>query len=126
MLFKLSSSTSITAIKNRLTSQSLDTEINLTKLDVLDTFPKLKIAIAYLDENGEELGWPADLTRLETAKVVYHEMEGWNKPTTEARSYYDLPKQARDYVEYIERFVALKCTYIGTGPSRDAVIKRSL
>lgn len=52
--------------------------------------------------------WPADLSRLENAKVVYHEMEGWMKPTTEARSYYDLPKQARAYIEYIEEFVGVK------------------
>jgi len=100
------------------------TELNLTKLDVLDTFKKVKIAIGYLDENGEEMGWPADLSRLENCKVVYHEMEGWNKPTTEARNYYDLPPRAREYIEYIEKFVGVKCRYIGTGPSRDAIIRR--
>ncbi|CAG8973891.1 hypothetical protein HYALB_00003669 [Hymenoscyphus albidus] len=100
------------------------TEINLTKLDVLDTFKTIKIATQYLDENGEDMGWPADLSQLEKCKVVYHEMEGWQKPTTEARSYYDLPKQAREYVEYIETFVGVRIAWIGTGPSRDAVIRR--
>ena len=33
------------------------------------------------------------------------EFEGWNKPTTHAKSYYDLPKQARAYIEFIEQFV---------------------
>jgi adenylosuccinate synthase len=36
---------------------------------------------------------------LEQAEVVYHEMPGWQTPTTGAKSYYDLPKKARDYVE---------------------------
>lgn len=43
--------------------------------------------------------YPADLDILNRAEVVYHEMPGWQKPTTNARNYYDLPKAARDYVE---------------------------
>lgn len=43
--------------------------------------------------------YPADLDILDRAEVVYHEMPGWNKPTTNAKTFYDLPKAARDYVE---------------------------
>ncbi|KAH8172861.1 adenylosuccinate synthetase domain-containing protein [Sarocladium implicatum] len=101
------------------------TSLNLTKLDVLDTFETIKIAIAY-KINGEELdSYPADLEILEQAEVVYHEMPGWQTPTTGAKSYYDLPKKARDYVEYIENFVGVKVKYIGTGPEREAMITRS-
>lgn len=93
---------------------------DIFQLDVLDTFETIKIAIAY-KHNGEvcsplstigliwraaqsdslqELqSYPADLNILDEAEVVYHEMPGWQKPTTDAKSYYDLPKQARDYVE---------------------------
>ncbi|KAH6977043.1 Adenylosuccinate synthetase [Ilyonectria sp. MPI-CAGE-AT-0026] len=102
------------------------TALNLTKLDVLDTFETIKIAIAYKDpETGEELAaYPADLNILDRAEVIYHEMPGWNKPTTNAKTYYDLPKQARDYVDYIENFVGVKIKWIGTGPDREAMIKR--
>jgi adenylosuccinate synthase len=55
-----------------------------------------------LADFSQQFSWPADLTLLEKCKVVYHEMEGWNKPTTAAKSYYDLPRLAREYVEYIE------------------------
>jgi adenylosuccinate synthase len=73
--------------------------LNLTKLDVLDDFDTIKVAIAY-KVDGEELShYPADLDLLARAEVVYHEMPGWKKPTTNARTFYDLPKQARDYVE---------------------------
>ncbi|RSM06129.1 Adenylosuccinate synthetase [Fusarium ambrosium] len=99
--------------------------LNLTKLDVLDTFETIKIAIAY-KVDGEELdSYPADLDILERAEVVYHEMPGWQKPTTNAKTYYDLPKQARAYVEYIEKFVGVKVKYIGTGPDREAMIQRA-
>jgi len=101
------------------------TSLNLTKLDVLDTFETIKIAIAYKID-GEELdSYPADLDILNRAEVVYHEMPGWQKPTTNARTYYDLPKAARDYVEYIEQFVRVKIKYIGTGPDREAMIQRA-
>ncbi|KAJ4251699.1 Adenylosuccinate synthase [Fusarium falciforme] len=120
------------------------TALNLTKLDILDGFEKIKIAIAYKDENGEVgeplnaslrtksidclqdvPSFPADLKQLENVKVVYHEMDGWMKPTTDAKNYYDLPKQAREYIEFIEKFVGVKVKWIGTGPSRDSMIKRS-
>ncbi|KAH6999894.1 P-loop containing nucleoside triphosphate hydrolase protein [Ilyonectria destructans] len=84
--------------------------LDLVVLDVLDGFETIKIAIAYKDpETGEELAaYPADLNILDRAEVIYHEMPGWNKPTTDAKTYYDLPKQARDYVDYIENFVGVK------------------
>ncbi|PCD43845.1 hypothetical protein AU210_002934 [Fusarium oxysporum f. sp. radicis-cucumerinum] len=99
--------------------------LNLTKLDILDTFETIKIAIAYKID-GEELdSYPADLEILNRAEVVYHEMPGWQKPTTNARTFYDLPRAARDYVEYIEKFVGVKIKYIGTGPDREAMIQRA-
>ncbi|RYP60160.1 hypothetical protein DL770_010053 [Monosporascus sp. CRB-9-2] len=102
------------------------TALNLTKLDVLDTFPTLKIAIAYKDPaTGEEIpSYPADLDLLDRAEVIYHEMPGWNKPTTNVKTFDDLPKEARDYIMYIEEFIGVKIKWIGTGPDREAMIKR--
>ncbi|KAI8623143.1 Adenylosuccinate synthetase [Xylariaceae sp. FL1651] len=101
------------------------TSLNLTKLDVLDTFETVKIAIAYKIDGKELDSYPADLDILNRAEVVYHEMPGWQKPTTNARTYDDLPQAARDYVEYIEEFVGVKIKYIGTGPDREAMIQRA-
>lgn len=101
------------------------TSLNLTKLDVLDTFETIKIAIAYKVDGQELDSYPADLKILERAEVVFHEMPGWQTPTTNAKTYYDLPKEARDYVEYIEKFVGVKIKYIGTGPDREAMIQRA-
>ncbi|KAM0419393.1 hypothetical protein ACHAPD_002952 [Fusarium lateritium] len=90
--------------------------LNLTKLDVLVAFETIKIAITY-KVDGEELDhYPAGLDLLERAEVVYHEMPGWQKPTTGAKSFYDLLKQAREYVEI---------KWIGTGPDREAMITRA-
>jgi adenylosuccinate synthase len=102
------------------------TALNLTKLDVLDTFETIKIAVAYKDpESGEELAsYPADPDILDRAHVVYHEMPGWKTPTTNVKTFDDLPKQAQDYVEFIESFIGVKVKWIGTGPDRDSMIKK--
>ncbi|KAH7137386.1 Adenylosuccinate synthetase [Dactylonectria estremocensis] len=102
------------------------TSLNLTKLDVLDSFETIKVAIAYRDpETGKEItSYPADQKVLDRLEVIYHELPGWNTPTTNAKTYADLPKQAQDYVEYIENFIGVKVKWIGTGPDREAMIKR--
>ncbi|KAK0615312.1 Adenylosuccinate synthetase [Bombardia bombarda] len=103
------------------------TVLNLTKLDVLDTFKTIKVAVAYKDPaTGEELEYfPADLEILRDLEVVYQEFEGWQTPTTAAKSFFDLPKQARAYVEFIEKFVGVPIGWIGTGPDRDDMIFRT-
>lgn len=69
------------------------TAINLTKLDILDSFPTIKVATAYINPvTGEEIeGFPADLELLEKVEVKYQEFEGWQKPIGQCRSFYDLP-----------------------------------
>jgi len=52
-------------------------------------------------------------------------MPGWaGKTTANATSYYALPKAARDYVDYIEKFLGVPVDYVGVGPSRDNMLKR--
>ncbi|KAK0385169.1 hypothetical protein NLU13_7647 [Sarocladium strictum] len=102
------------------------TALNLTKLDVLDTFETIKIAVAYKDpESGEELvSYPADPDTLDRVQVVYHEMPGWKTPTTNVKTFDDLPKEAQDYVKFIENFIGVKVKWIGTGPDRESMIKK--
>ena len=101
------------------------TAINLTKLDVLDDFDELKVATSY-SLRGEKLeGFPALAEDLAQVEVHYETLPGWKKPTTGAKSYYDLPNQARSYIEYIEKFVGVKVKWIGVGPARDHMVSRS-
>jgi adenylosuccinate synthase len=97
---------------------------NVTKLDVLDTFPTLKVAVAYKDpETGKELDYfPADLGYLERCEVVYKEFEGWQTSTTAVKTFADLPPQAQTYVKFVEEFTGVPVKWIGTGPARDDMI----
>lgn len=99
--------------------------LNLTKVYIMDDFPEIQIATAY-QLNGQILdSFPADLQKLARAQVQYTTLPGWQKPATGTRTYYDLPKNARAHVEFIEKFVFVKVKYIGTGPAREDMIMRT-
>ncbi len=101
------------------------TSINLTKLDVLDTFSSIRVAVAYCTANGEKLtSFPADLSLLEKCTVEYIDFPGWQNSTKGVRAWSDLPSQAQRYVEFIEASLGIKVGYIGTGPNREDMIIR--
>jgi len=102
------------------------TVLNLTKLDVLDTFSTVKVAVAYSNrETGEKLDYfPADLALLEKCDVIYHGLEGWQTSTRAVKKFEDLPRQAQAYVKFIEEFTGVRVAWIGTGPGRDEMIYR--
>lgn len=84
--------------------------LQLSKLDILSTFETIKVGIAYRDrDTGKEIpSFPADHSVLERVEVVYDELSGWNTSIAKLREWSDLPHEAQDYVQYIERFVGVK------------------
>ncbi|KAK8877698.1 adenylosuccinate synthetase [Apiospora arundinis] len=107
------------------TSVNHYTSLNLTKLDILDTFEEIRVAVGYKSPSGEELeSFPASLEVLDKVEVIYKSFKGWMKPTTNCKTFESLPQEAREYVEFIEGFVGVKVKWIGTGPDREAMIVR--
>ncbi|KAK5166338.1 Adenylosuccinate synthase [Saxophila tyrrhenica] len=98
--------------------------LNLTKLDVLDTFKTIKVATSYSYQGQTLPSFPADLDVLEHLDVQYEELPGWETSTTGAKTWEDLPENARMYVEFIEKHVGVRVGYIGTGPGRESMIVR--
>jgi adenylosuccinate synthase len=94
----------------------------LTKLDVLDGLPELKIATGY--RIGGELfrRVPAAPGAQAAARPEYEVMEGWSESTRGARSWADLPAQAVKYVRRIEELVEAPVTLLSTSPERDDTI----
>jgi adenylosuccinate synthase len=94
----------------------------LTKLDVLDGLPELKVGVGYRigDETLRRL--PAGLRAQAAAAPVYETMEGWSGSTRGARSWADLPAQAIKYVRRIEELVEAPVTLLSTSPERDDTI----
>jgi adenylosuccinate synthase len=94
-------------------------EIALTKLDVLDTFDKVKVCVAYeLDgERFEHL--PYHQSVLHKAKPIYAELPGWKTDLTQATERHHLPQAALDYVAFLEEQVRVPIRLVGVGPGRE-------
>ena len=99
------------------------TEIALTKLDVLSYLDEIPVCTAYevCGEETEEFPFP---TALEAAKPVIKTLKGWKSDISGVRSFDDLPREAREYVEFIEKSIECPITYISVGPERDSIIIR--
>jgi adenylosuccinate synthase len=96
--------------------------IALTKLDVLDGLPELKIGVGYRI-NGEHFRrLPAAPGAQAAAEPIFETMEGWTGSSHGARSWADLPAQAVKYVRRIEELVEAPITLLTTSPERDDTI----
>src|SRR5580692_197709 len=96
--------------------------IVLTKLDVLDGLPELKICTGYRI-NGERVRHlPAGMAAQAAAEPEYETIEGWTGSCRGARSWVDLPAQAIKYVRRIEELVEAPVTMVSTSPERDDTI----
>ncbi len=97
------------------------TELALTKLDILSYLDKIPVCVAY-EVDGEIINDFPTGDKLLRAKPVYEYLDGFNKDITGCRTVQDLPKQAQDYVKYIEAKMQCPITYISVGPERDSYI----
>jgi adenylosuccinate synthase len=94
-------------------------EVAITKLDVLSSFSEIKVCTGY-KLNGKILkSYPTDFERLQTIAPVYETLEGWNTDISKCRSYNDLPKQTKNYLEFISKKAGMKLKIISVGPKRD-------
>jgi adenylosuccinate synthase len=100
--------------------------LNLTKLDILDSLPEIKVGVRYLVGGEELLGFPADLDVLAKVEVEYVTLPGWNTSIEKATSYDDLPENCKKYIEFIEERLNTPVQWIGVGPGRASMIKKSL
>jgi len=100
------------------------TGIALTKMDVLTGISPLKICLGYELDGVVTDRVPADIGDLERVIPRYREVKGWDEPLEDCRSFDDLPKNAKDYVETIEHLTGVPVTLVSVGPSRDQSILR--
>jgi adenylosuccinate synthase len=99
------------------------TQLAITKLDVLDSFPEIKICTHYI-LNGKRVNYfDGDASFLSKVKPIYKTFRGWNKSTKGITKYADLPLLARQYLREVEKLTKTKIEYISTGPKRDEIIK---
>ncbi|KAA0003091.1 MAG: adenylosuccinate synthase [Thermoplasmata archaeon] len=98
-------------------------EIALTKLDVLDGLKKVKICVAYECEGEKIENFPSSFSILSRCRPIYEELDGWDN-TVGIKKYEDLPKEAKEYISFIENYLKKPVTIISNGPSRKETICR--
>jgi adenylosuccinate synthase len=95
------------------------TEMFVTKLDVLSGFETVKICTGYRADHEVFEDFPPHQSLFHRAEPVYEELDGWDEEIDEARSFEDLPKNARAYVRRMEELVGVPASVVSIGPARE-------
>ncbi|MFC5747361.1 adenylosuccinate synthase [Actinomadura rugatobispora] len=98
------------------------TDYFLTKLDVLSGLERVPVCVAY-DVDGERVDeMPTTQTGFHHAKPILEYLDGWQEDITGAKTFEDLPENARAYVRAIEEMSGAQISAIGVGPGRDQTL----
>lgn len=96
----------------------------LTHLDVYDEMDEIEACVAYDIDGQIVTDFPASIPALNKAKPVLQKFKGWKSSIKELKKYKDLPKQAREYVDFIEDYTGTKVGIVSVGPDRNQTFDR--
>ncbi|WP_250277716.1 adenylosuccinate synthase [[Clostridium] colinum] len=99
------------------------TEVCITCLDVLSYMDTIKICTGY-EIDGKVYKDFLTTEELYRAKPVYEELKGWKTDIRGIKEYSNLPQEAKDYVEFIEKQLGVKISMVSNGPKRDEILFR--
>jgi adenylosuccinate synthase len=94
----------------------------LTKLDILDGLPEVKVCVGYRLDGKELDHLPAGERAQAAVEPIYETIEGWKGSSAGARSWAKLPAQAIKYVRRIEELVGCPVALVSTSPEREDTI----
>jgi len=112
----------VVAVRHSVKINGVDSAV-ITKLDVLDDRETLRICTGYRSGNRVYDNFPADLNVLTDCEPIYDEVPGWNEDTSKVRKAEDLPRNAIQYIQTIERYLGLKIEMVSVGPERSQCIR---
>ncbi len=98
--------------------------IALTRLDILDSFPEVRICTGYRYQGEILREFPASLKVLGEVEPVYETLPGWMDDTTQCREFSQLPEKCRKYVERVGEIAGAPVGIVSVGPQRDHTIVR--
>jgi adenylosuccinate synthase len=98
------------------------TDFFLTKLDVLTGWERIPVCVSYEIDGKRVEELPASQSDFHHAKPIYEYLPGWQENISKARSVADLPKNAQEYVMFLEKISGAPMSAIGVGPGRDETI----
>ena len=96
--------------------------IALTKLDVLDDFDEIKMCIGY-EINGKKIDYlPGSIEEQMEVRPIYKSFKGWKSSTVGIKTFAELPKEAKNYINNLKDFIETKISSISTSPERNDTI----
>ena len=98
------------------------TDFVLTKLDVLTGMDEVPVCVAYEVDGVRHDELPMNQADFDRAVPIYETFPGWTEDISKARTLDDLPRNARDYVDALEKMIKAPISAIGVGPGRDETI----
>jgi adenylosuccinate synthase len=98
------------------------TEFFLTKLDVLDSWERIPVCVAYEVDGVRHDEMPMTQTEFHHAKPVYEFFDGWGDDISGCRTFEDLPKNAQVYVQALEEMSGAPFWAVGVGPGREETV----
>ncbi len=99
------------------------TEVVLTALDCLSYLEEIKICVGYEIDGMVTRDFPVT-PLLKKAKPVFKTLKGWHCDICGIKNYSELPIEAREYVEFIEKELEVPISMVSNGPKRDEIIKK--
>ncbi len=94
----------------------------ITKLDILDGMPSLKLCIAYKYRGKQTEYAPLDAAGWDECEPVYLEFPGWTETTAGITEWDKLPPAARAYLRALEELVGCPLAIVSTGPGRESTM----
>jgi adenylosuccinate synthase len=94
----------------------------VTKLDVLDTLAEIPVCAGYKIDGKKTIEAPAQASGYDKIECIYKKVPGWQTSTEGITEYKKLPKQAKEYLAFVEKESGAKVGMISTGPDRNHTI----
>lgn len=91
----------------------------ITKLDVLDELETIPVCVAYEVDGKTMTQMPASTRRMEAIKPIFERLPGWNRSTRGVTKIEDLPREARQYLEFLEEKTGIEVGSVSNGPERN-------
>jgi adenylosuccinate synthase len=98
-------------------------EVAITKLDVLDSFPTLRVCVAYQHDGQRYEHMPYHQSVLHDVTPIYEDLPGWQTDLSAASELHQLPAAAKDYVEFLASVAGVQIRLVGVGPGRDQFVR---
>lgn len=108
----------LVALRYACRTNSID-DLLLTHLDVYDSLEEIEACVGYEIDGKIVTEFPASIEELNKAKPILEKFPGWKKSLKECKTFKKLPKEARDYIKYIESYTGTKIGIVSVGYERN-------